>query len=95
MNPFDAAESAAMTLDTPAPTVDLRTAAELDQAAHAAAERSAQQGSACSLGLRAESLAVADDIGARRSQSLGRPRVIDRQATCRTTPGPHRLRGGR
>jgi nucleotide-binding universal stress UspA family protein len=61
---FEAAEWAALTLDVPAPTVDLRTAFELDQAAYAAAERTAQQGAglARSLGLPAESLVVADDV---------------------------------
>jgi nucleotide-binding universal stress UspA family protein len=62
---FEAAEWAALTLDTPAPTVDLRTAIELDQAAYAMAERTAHQGAALarSLGLPAESLVVADDVG--------------------------------
>jgi nucleotide-binding universal stress UspA family protein len=61
---FDSAEWAAMTLDTPAPTVDLRTAFEVDQAAYEAAERVAQQGAAHarSMGLPAESLVVADDV---------------------------------
>src|SRR3954470_3481816 len=60
---FEAAEWAAITLDVPAPTVDLRTAAELDQAAYAAAEGTAQQGAARarSLGRPAESLVVAED----------------------------------
>jgi nucleotide-binding universal stress UspA family protein len=46
------------------PTIDLRTAMELDQAAYAAAERTAQQGAglARSMGLQAESLVVADDV---------------------------------
>ena len=61
---FEAAEWAALTLDVPAPTVDLRTALELDQAVYAAAERTAQQGAglARSMGLQAESLVVADDM---------------------------------
>ena len=60
---FEAAEWAALTLDVPAPTVDLRTALELDQAVYAAAERTAQQGAglARSMGLQAESLVVADE----------------------------------
>jgi nucleotide-binding universal stress UspA family protein len=61
---FEAAEWAALTLDTPAPTVDLRTAIELDQAAYASAERTAHQGAGLgrSLGLPAEALVVADDV---------------------------------
>src|SRR3954470_23844467 len=60
---FEAVEWSAITLDPPVPTVDLRTAFELDQAAYAAAERMAQQGvvRARSLGLAAESLVVADE----------------------------------
>jgi nucleotide-binding universal stress UspA family protein len=62
---FEAAEWAAITLEVPAPTVDLRTAFELDQAVYAAAERTARQGAAKahSLGLAADSLVVADDRG--------------------------------
>lgn len=61
---FEAAEWAAQTLDVPAPTVDLRNAIELDQAAYAAAERTALRGvgRARSMGWTAESLVVADDI---------------------------------
>lgn len=61
---FEAAEWEAITLDLAAPTVDLRTAFELDQAVRAAAERTAQQGAAHarSLGLAAESLVVADEV---------------------------------
>jgi nucleotide-binding universal stress UspA family protein len=61
---FEAAEWAALTLDTPAPTVDLRTAFELDQAAYASAERTAHQGEglARSMGLPAEALVVADEV---------------------------------
>lgn len=61
---FEAAEWAAETLDPPVPTVDLRTAFALDQAAYAEAERAAQQGAARarSMGLSAESLVVADDV---------------------------------
>jgi nucleotide-binding universal stress UspA family protein len=61
---FEAATWSAITLDVPAPTVDLRTALELDQAVYAAAERTAQQGAglARSLGLPAESLVVADEM---------------------------------
>ena len=61
---FEAAEWSALTLDTPVPTVDLRTAFELDQAAYAGAERTAHRGAARarSMGLPAESLVVADDV---------------------------------
>ena len=61
---FEAAEWAGITLDTPVPVVDLQTAAELDQAAYASAERAAQRGAAAarSLGLDAEPLVVADDL---------------------------------
>ena len=61
---FEAAAWSAITLDVPVPTVDLRTAMELDQAAYAAAERTAHQGAARarSMGLLAESLVVADDV---------------------------------
>jgi nucleotide-binding universal stress UspA family protein len=61
---YESAEWAAITLDTPAPVVDLRTAAELDQAAYAATERAAQHGAATvrSLGLPADPLVVADDL---------------------------------
>jgi nucleotide-binding universal stress UspA family protein len=61
---FEAAEWSAITLDVPVPTVDLRTAIELDQEASAAAERTAQAGAARarSMGLKAESLVVADDV---------------------------------
>jgi nucleotide-binding universal stress UspA family protein len=61
---FEAAEWQALTLDVPAPTVDLRAAIEVDQAAYAAAERTAHQGAglARSMGLPAESLVVADDV---------------------------------
>jgi nucleotide-binding universal stress UspA family protein len=60
---YESAEWAAITLDTPAPTVDLQTAAELDQAAYASAERAAQRASvmARSWGLPADALVVADD----------------------------------
>jgi nucleotide-binding universal stress UspA family protein len=61
---YEAAEWAAITLDTPAPVVDLRTAAELDQAAYAGAQRAAQRGAATvrSRGLPAEALVVADEM---------------------------------
>jgi nucleotide-binding universal stress UspA family protein len=61
---YESAEWAAITLDTPAPVVDLRTAADLDQAAYAAAERAAQHGAATvrSWGLPAAPLVVADDV---------------------------------
>lgn len=60
---YEAAEWAAITLDAATPVVDLRTAAELDRAAFAAAERTAHHGAARarSLGLDAESLVVAED----------------------------------
>jgi nucleotide-binding universal stress UspA family protein len=60
---YEAAQWQAVTLDVPVPVVDLRTAAELDRAAYAAAERAAQQGTATAraLGLPAESLVVAED----------------------------------
>lgn len=47
----------------PLPTVDLRTAIELDQAAYEVAQRTAQQGAARarSMGLSAEALVVADE----------------------------------
>ncbi|WP_091321921.1 universal stress protein [Geodermatophilus ruber] len=61
---FEAATWSAMTLDVPVPTVDLRTAFELDQAAYEAAERMARQGAgrARAMGLEAESLVVADEV---------------------------------
>jgi nucleotide-binding universal stress UspA family protein len=61
---FEAAEWSAVTLDVPVPTVDLRTAIELDQAMYAAAERTAQRGAALasSMGVPADSLVVADDV---------------------------------
>jgi nucleotide-binding universal stress UspA family protein len=61
---FEAAEWEALSLGVPVPVLDFRTAIELDQAAYAAAERAAQQGAglARSLGLKAESLVVADDV---------------------------------
>src|SRR4051812_5982444 len=60
---FEEAEWAAITLEVPAPTVDLRTAFELDQAAYAAAERMAQRGAARAreLGLAADALVVAEE----------------------------------
>jgi nucleotide-binding universal stress UspA family protein len=60
---YEAAEWQAITLDVPVPTVDLRTAAELDQAAYASAQRAGQQGAAIAraLGLPAVSLVVAED----------------------------------
>ena len=60
---FEAALSP-LAFDFAVPSIDLRTAAELDQAAYAAAERTAQQGAARarSMGLPAESLVVADDV---------------------------------
>jgi nucleotide-binding universal stress UspA family protein len=60
---FEAALSP-LAFDFPVPTIDLRTAVELDQAAYAAAERTAQRGAARarSMGLPAESLVVADDV---------------------------------
>jgi nucleotide-binding universal stress UspA family protein len=62
--PFEAAAWSAITLDVPVPTVDLRTAIELDQEAYASAERMAQRGAARarSMGWSAESLVVADDM---------------------------------
>jgi nucleotide-binding universal stress UspA family protein len=61
---FEAAAWSALTLDVPVPTVDLRTAVQLDQAAYASAGRTAQQGAglARSMGLPADSLVVADDV---------------------------------
>ena len=61
---FEATAWSALTLDVPVPTVDLRTAVQLDQAAYASAERTAQQGAglARSMGLPADSLVVADDV---------------------------------
>jgi nucleotide-binding universal stress UspA family protein len=61
---FEAPVWSIPTVDVPVPTVDLRTAFELDQAAYAAAERTAQQGAgrARSMGLPAESLVVADEV---------------------------------
>jgi nucleotide-binding universal stress UspA family protein len=58
------AEWSAITLDVPVPTVDLRTAIELDQALYEAAERTAQHGAglARSMGMQAESMVVADDV---------------------------------
>jgi nucleotide-binding universal stress UspA family protein len=60
---FEAALSP-LAFDFAVPSIDLRTAVELDQAAYAAAERTAQQGAARarSMGLPAESLVVADDV---------------------------------
>jgi nucleotide-binding universal stress UspA family protein len=60
---FEAAEWAGITLDTPVPVVDLRTAADLDRATYVAAERAAQRGVAAarSLGLDADPLVVAGD----------------------------------
>jgi nucleotide-binding universal stress UspA family protein len=61
---FEAAEWEGITLDTPVPVVDLRSAAELDRAAYATAERAAQRGAeaARSLGFDADPLVVADDL---------------------------------
>ena len=66
---YEAAEWQAITLDVPVPTIDLRTAAELDQAAYASAERAAQQGAATAraLGLPADSLVVAEDADVART----------------------------
>jgi nucleotide-binding universal stress UspA family protein len=60
---FEAALSP-MALDYPVPTIDLRSAFELDQAAYESAERTAQQGAARarSMGLAAEALVVADEV---------------------------------
>jgi nucleotide-binding universal stress UspA family protein len=60
---YESAEWAAITLDTPAPVVDLQAAAELDQAAYASAERAAERAAAMarSRGLPADALVVADD----------------------------------
>ena len=51
-------------LGVPVPTIDIRTALELEQAAYESAQRTAQQGAglAMSMGLKAESLVVADDV---------------------------------
>jgi nucleotide-binding universal stress UspA family protein len=61
---FEAAEWAAQNLDVPVPTLDLRTAIELDRAAYEDAERTALQAvaRARSIGWKAESLVVADDM---------------------------------
>jgi nucleotide-binding universal stress UspA family protein len=61
---YEAAEWEAITLDVPAPVVDIRSAAELDRAVSAAAERTAHQGAelARARGLPAESLVVADQV---------------------------------
>ena len=86
-----------MALDTPASTVDLRTATEFDQAADAAAERTAQQGSARarSPGLRAESWSSpTTSAHVDRSHSAARG-AIGRQSDMPDAPGPHRLRDGR
>jgi nucleotide-binding universal stress UspA family protein len=61
---YEAASWSAITLDVPVPSVDLRTAMELDQAVYEGAERTAHEGAARarSLGLAAESMVVADDM---------------------------------
>jgi nucleotide-binding universal stress UspA family protein len=53
-----------MAVDFPVPTIDLRTAFELDQAAYESAERTAQHGAARarSMGLAAEAMVVADEV---------------------------------
>jgi nucleotide-binding universal stress UspA family protein len=61
---FESASWNAITLDVPAPVVDIRTAIEVDQAVSDAAERTAQAGAelARSRGLEAESMVVADEV---------------------------------
>jgi nucleotide-binding universal stress UspA family protein len=84
---FEAATWSAITLDVPAPTVDLRTAFEVDQAVYAAAERTAQQGAARarSMGLAAEALVVADDVSV--ADTL--VRVADEQDAPAVVIGAH------
>src|SRR4051794_20428456 len=93
---FEAAEWAATTLDTPAPTVDLGPL-----------PRSTRRPTRPRRGPRSRDRpapvpwaqggvpVVADDIGARRSQSLGHPRAIGRQTDMPDALGPRRLRAGR
>jgi nucleotide-binding universal stress UspA family protein len=61
---YEEAAWSAITLEVPVPTVDLRTAMELDRALYEAAERTAQHGAgvARSMGMQAGSLVVADDV---------------------------------
>jgi nucleotide-binding universal stress UspA family protein len=62
---YESAEWNAITLDLPAPTVDLRMAIEVDRAVAEAAERTAQRGVelARAGGLEAEGMVVADTRG--------------------------------
>jgi nucleotide-binding universal stress UspA family protein len=61
---YESAEWNAITLDVPAPTVDIRSAIELDRAVAEAAERTAMRGVdlARAHGLAAESMVVADEV---------------------------------
>jgi len=62
---YESAEWNAITLDLPAPTVDLRMAIEVDRAVAEAAERTAQRGVdlARARGLEADGMVVADTLG--------------------------------
>src|SRR4051812_27632991 len=61
---YESATWNAITLDVPAPTVDIRSAIELDRAVADAAERTAQRGAELARrhGLAAESMVVADEM---------------------------------
>ncbi|HEY0451112.1 universal stress protein [Actinophytocola sp.] len=61
---FDLADLPSLTLDNPAASLDLRAAFEADRAAYEAALRLAEQGAqlATDAGLKAEGLAVADEL---------------------------------
>jgi nucleotide-binding universal stress UspA family protein len=61
---FDLAEAPSRVLDAPAASFDLRTAAQMDQAMYADAQRLAQWGAmlANESGLQAQGLAVADEV---------------------------------
>jgi nucleotide-binding universal stress UspA family protein len=61
---FDLAEVPSRVLDAPAASFDLRSAAEMDQAMYADAQRTAQWGAmlANESGLQAQGLAVADEV---------------------------------
>jgi nucleotide-binding universal stress UspA family protein len=61
---YESATWNAITLDVPAPTVDIRSAIELDRAVAEAAERTAQRGAELARlhGLAADSMVVADEM---------------------------------